>query len=58
MHVLCYDAQRDPSAQLAWITGEGMVRHIGTPPVDAHLVAPTVEDGYLTLTGATVEVLV
>ncbi len=51
------DAERDPSAQLAWITGEGMVRHIGTPPVDAHLVAPTVEDGYLTLTGATAGVL-
>ena len=52
------DAQRDPSAQLAWITGEGMVRHIGTPPAGAHLVAPTVEDGYLTLSGATLEVLV
>ncbi|MEO7430190.1 MAG: ATP-binding cassette domain-containing protein, partial [Acidimicrobiales bacterium] len=51
-------AQRDPTAQLAWITGEGMVRHIGEPPAGAQLVAPTVEDGYLTLTGATVEVLV
>jgi ABC-2 type transport system ATP-binding protein len=51
------DASRDPSAQLAWITGEGMVRHIGLPPAGAHLVAPTVEDGYLTLTGATAEVL-
>ena len=47
------DAERDPSAQLAWITGEGMVRHIGLPPSGAQLVAPTVEDGYLTLTGAT-----
>ncbi len=52
------DADRDPSAQLAWITGEGMVRHIGTPPSGAHLVPPTVEDGYLTLTGATAGVLV
>jgi ABC-2 type transport system ATP-binding protein len=52
------DAERDPSAQLAWMTGEGMVRHIGTPPASAHLVPPTVEDGYLTLTGATVEALV
>jgi ABC-2 type transport system ATP-binding protein len=51
------DAERDPSAQLAWITGEGMVRHIGAPPAGAHLVAPTVEDGYLTLTGATAGVL-
>ncbi|MGQ0434092.1 MAG: ATP-binding cassette domain-containing protein [Microthrixaceae bacterium] len=50
-------AERDPSAQLAWITGEGMVRHIGLPPSGAQLVAPTVEDGYLTLTGATAGVL-
>lgn len=49
--------ERDPSAQLAWITGEGMVRHIGLPPADAQLVTPTVEDGYLTLTGATAGVL-
>ena len=50
--------ERDPSAQLAWITGEGMVRHIGHPPAGATLVTPTVEDGYLTLTGATAGVLV
>jgi ABC-2 type transport system ATP-binding protein len=49
--------ERDPAAQLAWITGEGMVRHIGTPPEGADLVDPTVEDGYLTLTGATAAVL-
>ncbi|MGH9274952.1 MAG: ATP-binding cassette domain-containing protein [Acidimicrobiales bacterium] len=52
------DVERDPTAQLAWITGEGMVRHIGTPPAGANLVTPTVEDGYLTLTGATAGVLV
>ena len=52
------DAERDPAAQLAWITGEGLVRHIGQPPVGATLVPPTVEDGYLTLTGATAGVLV
>ena len=51
-------ADRDPRAQLAWVTGEGMVRHIGDPPAGAELVTPTVEDGYLTLTGATAEVLV
>jgi ABC-2 type transport system ATP-binding protein len=51
-------AERDPRAQLAWITGDGMVRHIGDPPAGADLVAPTVEDGYLTLTGATAGVLV
>jgi ABC-2 type transport system ATP-binding protein len=50
--------ERDPSAQLAWITGEGLVRHIGQPPAGANLVTPTVEDGYLTLTGATAGVLV
>ena len=47
---------RDERAQLAWVTGEGMVRHIGPPPADANLVAPTVEDGYLTLAGAPAEV--
>ncbi|MFZ6003013.1 MAG: ABC transporter ATP-binding protein [Actinomycetota bacterium] len=49
--------ERDPAAQLAWITGEGLVRHIGLPPAGADLVSPTVEDGYLTLTGATAGVL-
>jgi ABC-2 type transport system ATP-binding protein len=43
---------RDPSADLAWVTGDGEVRHIGAPPAGARLVPPTVEDGYLTLTGA------
>jgi hypothetical protein len=35
-----------------------MVRHIGEPSAGAQLVTPTVEDGYLTLTGATAGVLV
>jgi ABC-2 type transport system ATP-binding protein len=43
--------ERDPRAELAWITGEGRVRHIGEPPAGAHLVEPTVEDGYLVLAG-------
>jgi ABC-2 type transport system ATP-binding protein len=47
------DVERNPGADLAWVTGEGMVRHIGEPPSGASLVEPTVEDGYLTLTGAT-----
>jgi ABC-2 type transport system ATP-binding protein len=47
------EAERDPRAQLAWITGDGMVRHIGDPPPGVLLVEPTVEDGYLTLSGAT-----
>ena len=45
---------RDPSAQLAWMTGDGMVRHVGEPPPNAHLDEPRVEDGYLLLVGATV----
>jgi ABC-2 type transport system ATP-binding protein len=43
--------ERDPRAELAWITGEGRVRHIGEPPTGAQLVEPTVEDGYLVLAG-------
>ena len=45
---------RDPSAQLAWMTGDGMVRHVGEPPPNARLDEPRVEDGYLLLVGATV----
>jgi len=44
-------ADRDPRAELAWVTGEGRVRHIGDPPAGAHMVEPTVEDGYLLLAG-------
>jgi ABC-2 type transport system ATP-binding protein len=44
---------RDARADLAWITGEGRVRHIGEPPSGAQLVEPTVEDGYLVLAGHT-----
>ena len=43
--------ERDPRAELAWVTGEGRVRHIGEPPAGAQLVEPTVEDGYLILAG-------
>ena len=44
-------AERDPAADLAWVTAEGRVRHVGHPPVGAELVAATVEDGYLLLAG-------
>lgn len=44
-------SERDPRADLAWVTGEGRVRHIGEPPTGAQLVEPTVEDGYLILAG-------
>ena len=43
--------ERDARADLAWLTGEGRVRHIGAPPAGADLVEPTVEDGYLVLAG-------
>ena len=43
--------ERDPRAQLAWVTGDGKVRHIGEPPAGADLVEPSVEDGYLLLAG-------
>jgi ABC-2 type transport system ATP-binding protein len=43
--------ERDPRAELAWVTGEGRIRHIGEPPAGAQLVDPTVEDGYLVLAG-------
>ncbi|MDT7572038.1 MAG: type transport system ATP-binding protein [Actinomycetota bacterium] len=43
---------RDPRADLAWVTAEGRVRHIGDPPAGAEPVQPTVEDGYLLLAGA------
>ena len=45
---------RDPSAQLAWMTGDGMVRHVGEPPIGARIDEPRVEDGYLLLVGASV----
>ncbi len=45
--------ERDTRAELAWVTGDGRVRHIGTPPTGAEPVPPTVEDGYLLLAGET-----
>jgi len=41
--------ERDPRAHLAWVSGDGSIRHVGEPPSGADLVAPTVEDGYLLL---------
>ena len=43
---------RQEGAGLAWVTAEGAVRHVGEPPPGADLVEPTIEDGYLFLTGA------
>ncbi len=42
---------RDPHARIAWVTGTGEVRHVGDPPLGATCVEPTIEDGYLQLTG-------
>lgn len=41
--------ERDARAHLAWVSGDGSIRHIGEPPTGAQLVPPTVEDGYLLL---------
>ena len=42
---------RESGGWLSWRTGEGRYRHIGDPPPGAHLVEPTIEDGYLLLVG-------
>ena len=41
----------DPDAAISWRTGEGRYRHIGSAPADAELVVPTLQDGYLLLSG-------
>ncbi|MGA9597094.1 MAG: ABC transporter ATP-binding protein [Acidimicrobiia bacterium] len=48
--------ERDPNVAVAWRTGEGHYRHIGSPPVGATTIAPTIEDGYLLLIGDPAEV--
>lgn len=49
-HVWIAD-RRDPAARIAWRTGEGHYRHIGTAPRDATSIEATIEDGYLLLIG-------
>jgi ABC-2 type transport system ATP-binding protein len=44
--------ERDLRAELAWVTADGLVRHVGEPPAGADVVPPTVEDGYLLLAGS------
>jgi ABC-2 type transport system ATP-binding protein len=41
----------DPEALVSWRTGEGRHRNVGTAPVGAELITPTVQDGYLLLGG-------
>jgi ABC-2 type transport system ATP-binding protein len=45
------DAQPDQRALVSWRTGDGRHRMIGEAPVGAELIAPTVQDGYLLLSG-------
>jgi len=47
-----YAAARGEGAALAWRTGDGRHRNLGTPPVGAEPVPPTLEDGYLLLLGS------
>ncbi len=46
------DDVRSPTADLAWIGGDGRWRNIGDPPPGAAAVLPTIEDGYLIVAGA------
>jgi ABC-2 type transport system ATP-binding protein len=43
--------QVDLGALVSWRTGTGRQRHVGDPPDGAELLAPTVQDGYLLLSG-------
>jgi ABC-2 type transport system ATP-binding protein len=45
------DRTRGAGAQLAWRTGDGLMRNVGDPPSGAELTAPTLEDAYLLLLG-------
>jgi ABC-2 type transport system ATP-binding protein len=42
----------DPRALTSWRTGDGHHRNVGTAPAGAHLLDPTVQDGYLVLSGS------
>jgi ABC-2 type transport system ATP-binding protein len=46
------DDERSPSAELAWIGGDGRWRNIGEPPSEATTERPTIEDGYLVVARA------
>ncbi len=37
----------DAGALRSWVTGDGDIRNIGTPPPGAKVVEPTLDDGYL-----------
>lgn len=37
----------DPAVRASWLQADGRARCLGTPPADAELVPPSLEDGYL-----------
>jgi ABC-2 type transport system ATP-binding protein len=41
------DDREDERAIRSWQTAEGRFRHLGEPPAQAEVVAPTLDDGYL-----------
>lgn len=43
--------ERPTTAHITWRTATGQYRAVGTPPEDAELIEPTIEDGYLMLVG-------
>ena len=43
------DDRQDPEAIRSWLTATGSYRHLGDPPAGAHVVDPTLDDGYLLL---------
>ena len=45
------DERPHPDAIRTWVTSDGLVRSIGTPPAGAQLVEPNIDDGYLLTTG-------
>jgi ABC-2 type transport system ATP-binding protein len=49
------DDRPDPRALVSWRTGDGRHRNVGDPPSGAELLAPTVQDGYLLLSGGVAE---
>lgn len=44
-------ADRDPAADIAWRTEDSRFRNLGTAPDGAHLLTPTLDDGYMLLVG-------
>lgn len=45
--------ERAANVLACWSTGDGRIRNIGDPPPGAHLLGPTLDDGYLVLMNTT-----